>query len=45
MLRVEAPRRQDAQAQESVAADYALPQHSRTGWLDVQNVSLFLSGP
>jgi hypothetical protein len=44
-LEVEAPARQDAKAQESAAANFELPQGSRTGWIDVQNVKLFLSEP
>jgi len=43
-LDVEAPGRQDAEAQE-YQAYFELPQRSRTGWIDVQNVKLFLSGP
>jgi hypothetical protein len=38
-LEVEAPVRQDAQAQESAVADFELPQRtkrSRTGWIGVQ---------
>jgi hypothetical protein len=35
ILEVEAPGRQDAEAQESAAADSEFPQRSRTGWIDV----------
>jgi hypothetical protein len=44
ILGVEAPGRQDAEAQE-YQAYFELPQHSRTGWIGVQNVKLFLSEP
>jgi hypothetical protein len=43
-LNVEAPGRQDAEAQE-YQTYFELPQRSRTGWIDVQNVKLFLSEP
>lgn len=41
VLKVEAPGRQDAEAQESAAAGFALLQGSRTGWIDVENVKFF----
>ena len=44
ILEVEAPGRQDAEAQE-YQAYFELPQRRRTGWIDVQNVKLFLSEP
>jgi hypothetical protein len=43
-LDVEAPGRQGAEAQE-YQAYFELPQRRRTGWIDVQNVKLFLSEP
>ena len=42
ILEVEAPGRQDAEAQE-YQAYFELPQHSWTGWIDVKNMKLFLS--
>jgi hypothetical protein len=44
ILDVEAPGRQGAEAQE-YQAYFELPQRSRTGWIDSQNVKLFLSEP
>jgi hypothetical protein len=44
ILKVEAPGRQDAEAQEYQAYS-ELPQRSWTGWIDFQNVKLFLSEP
>jgi hypothetical protein len=44
ILDVEAPDRQGAEAQE-YQAYFELPQRSRTGWIDSQNVKLFLSEP
>jgi hypothetical protein len=43
-LEVEAPGGQDAEAQEYQAYS-ELPQRSPTGWIDIQNVKLFLSEP
>jgi hypothetical protein len=43
-LDVEAPGRQGAEAQE-YPAYFELPQRRRTGWIDSQNVKLFLSEP
>jgi len=43
-LEVEAPGRQDAEAQE-YQAYFELPQRSRTGWIGIQNVKLLLSEP
>ena len=44
VLDVEAPGRQDAEAQE-YQAYFELLQRSQAGWIDVQNVKLFLSEP
>jgi hypothetical protein len=44
ILDVEAPGRQDAEAQE-YQAYFELPQRSRAGWIDIQNAKLFLSEP
>jgi hypothetical protein len=44
-LEVEVSGLQDAQALKSAAADFEFPQRSRTGWIDVQNLKLFLSEP
>jgi hypothetical protein len=44
ILEVEAPGGQDAEAQEYQAYS-ELPQRSPTGWIDIQNVKLFLSEP
>jgi len=44
ILDVEAPGRQDAEAQE-YQAYFELLQRSRTGWIYVHNVKLFLSEP
>jgi hypothetical protein len=44
IFEVEAPDRQDAEAEE-YQAYFALPQRSRSGWIGVQNVKLFLSEP
>jgi hypothetical protein len=43
-LDVEAPDRQDAEAKE-YQAYFELSQRNRTGWIDIQNVKLFLSAP
>jgi hypothetical protein len=40
----EAPGQQDAEAQE-YQEYFELPQRSRAGWIDSQNVKLFLSEP
>jgi len=44
-LEVEVSGLQDAEALKFAAADFELPQRSRTGWIDVQNLKLFLSEP